>query len=186
MGYEWVIRVDTDSEFPEPIPYNIVSAMVQHDALYGYRLWHVEDAKVARGLAEASKYWVVAEGLNPTFLLSQVNPAAMAGLSTEGWNRRIVYNNFFVTKLSWWVQPHIQGWLGFLEHLHGAHKFRWGDAPVHTLTLGMFMPTERMLEFGFSYGHQGKWTLNQFTGPGIFPRLVCRDENCTREFLSGH
>ena len=24
MGYEWVIRVDTDPEFPEPISYNIV------------------------------------------------------------------------------------------------------------------------------------------------------------------
>ena len=71
----------------------------------------------------------------------------------------------------------VQAWLYFLEHTNGHYKFRWGDAPVHTITLGMFMPKQQVLEFGFAYLHGGArgvvYPAGRYNGPtvnGTMPR----------------
>ena len=149
MGYEWVIRVDPDSNFPSVIPYNVIHAMEEKKTEYGFRAMSHESKRMSRGLAEAAKYWLVSEDQTATFLLEMCKPRSMQGLSSAGWSYDIFYNNFFVTRIGFWMQPHIQGWLRHLERLNGYHKFRWGDAPVHTLTLGMFADKATVMEFGF-------------------------------------
>lgn len=163
LGFEWVIRIDTDSSFPEPIPYNLVHAMEEHKAVYGFRAMSQESSMFSRALAEAAKYWLVSEKLTPTLILQHCNPSTLEGLSSIGWNHTIVFNNFFVTKLSWWMQPSVRAWLIHLERLRGGYKHRWGDAPIHTITLGMFLEVAGMLEFDFHYEHDiggGKHTYS--------------------------
>uniref|UniRef100_A0A383VIV1 Uncharacterized protein n=1 Tax=Tetradesmus obliquus TaxID=3088 RepID=A0A383VIV1_TETOB len=61
------------------------------------------------------------------------------------------------------MQPKVRAWLSHLEQLRGFYKHRWGDAPVHTFTLGMFLPETQMLEFGFKYEHQGMWAKQAYS-----------------------
>lgn len=119
MGYEWVIRVDSDSYFPKPIPYNVIDAMVEKDALYGFRLLTRESTEVCRSLPEAASFWLVSEGIEPTFIYDFCNPQEMNGLSGTGWSKTIIYNNFFATKISFWRQSEVQGWLEHLEMVNG-------------------------------------------------------------------
>lgn len=164
MGYEWVIRLDDDSVFPHPIPYNLVSLMEANGAEYGYRADSYDASEVLQALPEAARYWLKAENIRPSWLLHFCLPQDLSGLSSEGWSGTIFYNNFFITRVDWWMQPHIQAWLAFLLDLGGFYKFRWGDAPVHTITMGMFMSDDLILQFGFEYEHQQlKYSLNQFS-----------------------
>jgi hypothetical protein len=120
----------------------------------------------SRALAEAANFWVTSEKLTPTFILQHCTPPTIEGLSSTGWNHSIVFNNFYITRLSWWMQPHIRAWLVHLERLRGAYKHRWGDAPIQTITLGIFLPEAQMLEFDFHYTH------DIGTGMHVYPHGV--------------
>lgn len=161
MGYKWVIRLDTDSKLQDPVPYNLVNAMQERKAKYGFRTFSAESAGVVIGLPEAAQYWLVSQRPSTIglWILDHCNPHDVRGV--VNWNLKIIYNNFFITDISFWMQPEVQAWLSYLEYLRGAHKFRWGDAPVHTWTAGMFLKKEEMLGFCFAYQHQGTLALNQ-------------------------
>jgi hypothetical protein len=147
--------------------------MQQRKAKYGFRAFAPETADVVIGLPEAVQYWLVSQQPITTglWILDHCNPHDVRGV--VNWDRRIIYNNFFITEISFWMQPKVQAWLSYLEQLRGAHKFRWGDAPVHTWTTGMFLKKEEMLEFCFAYQHQGNWALNQSGGSGFQSYPAC-------------
>lgn len=163
MGYIWVIRVDDDSGFPKLIPYDVVSVMEAKNAMYGFRVMNQDMKPVTKALAEAARYWLVSESITPTFLFDFCDPQSLTGLSSDGWSPHIFYNNFFVTNIQFWMRPDIQAWLKLLECANGFHKFRWGDAPVHTVTLAIFASAQQVLEFGFEYEHQGVYPENYST-----------------------
>jgi hypothetical protein len=109
--------------------------MEQTGAIYGFRAMVGEAAMFATALPEAAKYWLTTEHMQPTFIHKFCNPQSIHGLvgtywddtaKTEraGWNRQIIYNNFFITKLSWWIQPKVRAWLLHLEQLRGFYKHR--------------------------------------------------------------
>lgn len=175
LGYEWVIRIDDDSVFPAPIPYDIVAIMEANGAEYGYRADSTDTSEVTNALPEAANYWLTAENMQPTWLLQYCSPQNISGLTRAGWSGIIFYNNFFVARISWWLQPKIQAWLSFLLSSGGFYKFRWGDAPVHTFTMGMFMSEDSILQFGFEYEHQRfLYGLNQFSQQ-FFGNVVFND-----------
>jgi mannosyltransferase len=122
------------------------------------RVMSVDEPEVTHALAEAARYWITAEDVRPTFLFESCRPPSLAGLSSRGWDRRIVYNNFYVTRLAFWNRTDVRAWHAFVERTHGIFKYRWGDAPVHTLTLGMFAARDAVVEFDFAYSHvRGVW-----------------------------
>lgn len=166
LGYKWVIRLDTDSNLPDPVPYNLVQAMQERNAKYGLRVFQQELSDVVIGLPEAAQYWLASQMRAPQlWMLRHCTPHDVQGI--PNWNRSIIYNNFFISDVEFWMQPQVQGWLTYLEQLGGFQKLRWGDAPVHTWTAGIFLREEEMLEFRFAYQHQGTWALNQSGNSGF-------------------
>jgi hypothetical protein len=121
------------------------------------RVMAVDEPEVTHALAEAARYWITAEDVRPTFLFEFCRPPSIHGLSLRGWDRRIIYNNFFVTRLAFWNRTDVRAWHAFVERTHGIFKYRWGDATLHTMTLGMFAARPAVVEFDFAYVHQGVW-----------------------------
>lgn len=81
------------------------------------------------------------------------------------------------------MQPSVQGWLEYLENLGGYHKFRWGDAPVHTFTAALHLKRAQMLWFDFDYKH-GQRYLAGDCGPVKFdalPKLKLAGGNLAEE-----
>ena len=105
---------------------------------------------------------MAAEALNGTFIFDFYESHTTAGMTTAAYNRQIFYNNFFISRVQFWMQPHVKAWLRFLEATNGYQKFRWGDAAIHTLTLGMFMPRSEVVELGFDYDHGGRLMAGQY------------------------
>ena len=162
MGYEWVLRIDDDSGFPEPVYYNIVQELEAGGFEYGYRNFGGPDAEeVTRGLAEASAFWMVTQSIKPTWLL-QFFCHGDGPINSACWDRNTISTNFFASKVKLFVRPDVVAFRRWLEAQDGFYRFRWGDAPVHTLILGMFEPRNNVAELGFSYKHKEQYEYGMF------------------------
>jgi hypothetical protein len=47
--------------------------------------------------------------------------------------------------------------------MEGHFKWRWGDAPIQTLAMQLFLEKEQLLEFTFPYVHLNTYSANQQT-----------------------
>lgn len=64
--------------------------------------------------------------------------------------------------------PQIQEYLHLLEDSNGHYLFRWGDAPIHTFVVGMFLEPSQVHQFNFAYRHKG-WYDRQRRGSWLLP-----------------
>ena len=70
------------------------------------------------------------------------------------WNMKIYYTNFEISKLSFWRSHEYMNFFDYLDGLGGIYKYRWGDAPIHTLALSIFLPDTKIHCFkDISYKH---------------------------------
>ncbi|PNH09305.1 Glycolipid 2-alpha-mannosyltransferase [Tetrabaena socialis] len=172
LGYEWLLRLDEDSMILSPIRYNLFQFMERGGKEYGFRLQQNEGEGQSRGFPEAVAAHMVAEGFEPTFLSEDCDPPDMSGLNSRGgWSHHVYYNNFFVTKLSFWAQPRVHKFLRYMDRIGGAYPYRrvitlshcrscvilhdrWGDALLQTAAVKTFMPKEAVHHFtDFTYQH---------------------------------
>ncbi|KAF5836581.1 nucleotide-diphospho-sugar transferase [Dunaliella salina] len=128
-GYAWVLRLDEDSKVLSPAKTDLVAWMKQNGKHYGYRLW--------------------------AFLLDSCLPRALPGLNSfGGWDRKVIYTNFFLVDISWWMTEKVQAYLEVIEKSHGHYLYRWGDAAVHTMVVKTFLQRSQTHLFGFAYQHK--------------------------------
>ena len=66
----------------------------------------------------------------------------------------IFYNNFEISHRSVWLDKGMAAWLDHIDRLGGIYYHRWGDAPIHTLGVAMFVPLRQVYRFsGIGYSH---------------------------------
>ena len=51
----------------------------------------------------------------------------------------IFFTNFFVSRLDWWQQANVQHFLHAVESTGSIFTHRWGDAPIQTSALRMYV-----------------------------------------------
>lgn len=69
----------------------------------------------------------------------------------------IFYNNFEISHRSVWSPPSTgyEEFFDYIDHLGGIYLHRWGDAPIHTLGVSMWVPDERTHAFtDIAYKHK--------------------------------
>eukprot|EP00415_Alexandrium_ostenfeldii_P002235 UN2235 len=75
-------------------------------------------------------------------------------LSTESWDRWTYYNNFMMTRISWWRSSIVAEWLDRVDSSGIAYLHRVGDAPIQTFTRMMFMDRKHVHQFqDWAYNH---------------------------------
>ena len=66
----------------------------------------------------------------------------------------IFYNNFEISHRSVWLDPGMAAWLDHVDSVGGIYYHRWGDAPIHTLGVAMFVPLRQVHRFSdIGYSH---------------------------------
>lgn len=65
LGYEWVLRLDEDSEVLSPATTNLVDWMEANGKQYGFRLWDYDDTEVTWSLPEITAWYITAHELEP-------------------------------------------------------------------------------------------------------------------------
>jgi hypothetical protein len=71
----------------------------------------------------------------------------------------IIFTNFGIANVSLFRDhPLIRAWLHTVDRSGGIYRYRWGDAPIHTLTVTQFIPRDQIARLRyFGYMHRDEY-----------------------------
>ena len=139
-SYRYLFRLDEDSYIHSPIQYDIFDFFRQNQYVYGYRLCAYE-MKITRNM------WKQWHFDNPNFVAKRKVEEEMCGF----------YNNMFVADLQFFNSEPVSKFLSFIDRRGVIYRRRLGDLMIHTMTVLMFAPPDRIHRFlDFTYEH-GTW-----------------------------
>ncbi|KIY45679.1 glycosyltransferase family 15 protein, partial [Fistulina hepatica ATCC 64428] len=73
----------------------------------------------------------------------------------ETYNLCHFWSNFEIADMDFWRSPAYQAFFDYLEAKGGFYYERWGDAPVHSIAVALFLPKDKMHFFrDIGYRHE--------------------------------
>ncbi|KAF7913399.1 uncharacterized protein EAE98_011624 [Botrytis deweyae] len=142
-GVEWYWRVEPDVHFFCNINYDIFRFMRDNNLKYGFNMNILDDARSFPSLWSKTRAFATA---NPHLLHPD---ADLDWLLDKGeYNNCQFFSNFEIGSLDFWRGEHHKKYFEYLDKSGGFYYERWGDAPVHTLSVGMFLGKGESWWFG--------------------------------------
>ena len=162
-GYEYVMRMDEDSILWSPIRYNLFDFLASKGVEYAYRLAAWEHGlhgfsgdhffrfpreQVANGVAlNKSAGWLLdscVPGRRKIGEFTLRNCGEPYG----------VYNNFFISKISFWHRPDVERFLAAVIRSHAIYTLRFNDILWQSTAIKLFMEPRQVWMFqDFAYEH---------------------------------
>jgi len=141
-GLEFAWRLDHDSFITREIGYDVFALMREKQMIYGFVKVFRELAKWTTGLWDAANEYI--------------NVAAVKTEFYSKWPRNTMYyNNFEISRLSLWLSDDYQRFINYIDRLGGIYYHRWGDAPIKSIAVAMFVPRHQTHHFkDIGYRHQ--------------------------------
>jgi len=140
-GLEYIWRLDDDSLLPAVINYDLFVFMQLHNLQYGYIKIHVDSYECTTGLWEAVRNYIKQKHLQSSHFDKWTEP-------------KIYYNNFEISALTLWTSKWYQDYINFIDLLGGIYYYRWGDAPIKSIAVALFLPEEAIHLFAdVTYQH---------------------------------
>ena len=141
-GVQFAWRLDDDSRLTRPIMYDVFRYMGHHRLQYGYHRIVLETLTCIEGLYEAAEHHITDNGVSRT-------------VEYTNWPRNeTFYNNFEISNVSFWRSDAYQRYIYDIDRAGGIYYVRWGDAPIKTIAVNLFLRKEEVHHFrGFGYVH---------------------------------
>ena len=169
--YDYVMRLDDDSLIEEPIKEDLFQWMKNKDLNYASNFLHVdcgiccygmkdffeqhfpEKKEMIKELFMEQKVPMRAVQFHPfrTILSITQNPLPELKETETLWMPIMYYNNFFMTKTSFWYQGDVKEILKKIDEDGSIFYFRWGDAPLQSLIVMLLSPPEKVSKANFEY-----------------------------------
>jgi hypothetical protein len=141
-GVDYAWRLDDDAILLDDVMYDVFGFMKERDLVYGYRLIVRDGMDCIYGLWPATKEYIK-------------NNSIVVEFFADWPIKHVFYNNFEVSALSFWRSPAYQNYIEYVDSLGGIFYYRWGDAPIKTLALSMFVPLNKTHAFlNIPYRHK--------------------------------
>lgn len=175
-GYTYVMRFDEDSFLWSPIRYNIFSHMASRGFEYGYRLASLERDGQAQHFHDFVADYAQKQSVAPAWLLHSCAHASITNFTLRNCGDMYnMYNNWFVTKVSFWMRRDVQAFLAHIVKMHVIYTERWGDMLWQSAAVQLFMQRSNVHMFtDFAYEHatvsrvpfpaNPTWKMNRLTG----------------------
>jgi alpha 1,2-mannosyltransferase len=152
FSFYW--RLDAHSYIfaPQPIkdPFEI---MQKKQIQYAFVMVNEENHYYAIGLWSLFHKFINRFCLKPSEGLRETQTGWFGGYSLA-----IVYTNFAIANVSLFRDhPLMRAWLHTVDRNGGIYRYRWGDAPVHTLVVSQFLERDQILRlryFGYMHRHE--------------------------------
>lgn len=164
--YDYYWRLDTDSFLLKKINYDVFDFMQRNSYVYGYITILKESPELVKNLWDATKKYIKENKIKPSFLYKFIRKG--------NWDRRYYYTNFEIGNLNFFRSDEYMKYFNYLDRLGGIYKYRWGDTPIHTLAISMFVPEKQVHRFSdIAYRHQ---SYENFMGFNIYSlrRLILK------------
>ena len=149
---DYALRLDDDSHFLEPINYDIFKLMEDGGYLYGYLKAKPGNPDCIYGLWNLINNYIHTQNITPTFF-------------NKLGNNRHFLNNFEASKISVWKSNAYRNYIDVIDRAKGIFLHRWGDAPIKTWGISLFVPMDKIHYFSdINYFHRGHQVIrNKFT-----------------------
>eukprot|EP00274_Cyanoptyche_gloeocystis_P008350 CAMPEP_0196657882 /NCGR_PEP_ID=MMETSP1086-20130531/26213_1 /TAXON_ID=77921 /ORGANISM="Cyanoptyche gloeocystis , Strain SAG4.97" /LENGTH=371 /DNA_ID=CAMNT_0041991195 /DNA_START=48 /DNA_END=1163 /DNA_ORIENTATION=+ len=137
--FDYLLRLDTDSEFASDVFLDPFVVMAKGHHKYGY-------------LSACNDLKSVSSGIISWGTQQVPPPYAFRGFPGDLEQTPMMYSNFEVLDLRFFTQPSIMRLAEASEA--NTCQYRWGDAPLRALTIGIFAREEDIVHLNyFSYFH---------------------------------
>lgn len=182
--------------------------MQDNNMAYGFNMAILDDARSFPSLWERTKTFIdsneelIDEDADFNWLLHTADDrddvirphtGAKESLSDGEYNNCQFYSNFEIGSLNFFRSKEHMAYFDYLDKAGGFYYERFGDAPVHTLSVSMFLPKSRIWYFrdiGYAHGlceqcppHEQQLML-ETDSSGRYPRKAQEEVEMTGE--DGH
>ncbi|KIW82390.1 hypothetical protein Z517_05417 [Fonsecaea pedrosoi CBS 271.37] len=145
-AYEYYWRVEPDVHFFCDVPYDPFRFMQATGMVYGFNMAILDDARSFASLWSTTRDFITAHPhlVHPDASLDWLLDP-QTGLT---YNNCQFFSNFEIGALSFFRDNEgNRRYFDWLDDKGGFYYSRWGDAPVHTLSVSMFAPPDRVWWF---------------------------------------
>jgi len=136
--YDIAMRIDEDV-WVHHVARNPFLRMIENNGTYGYALWTEEGH---RETVLTMRLW-----MDEYIKSKQITPKQQVDV------RWMYFTNVFITKVDWWLQPHVQRFLYDVDETQYIYHHRWGDAPLQTSALHLYSREEEIVFVELDYSH---------------------------------
>ncbi|KAI0533416.1 glycolipid 2-alpha-mannosyltransferase-domain-containing protein [Xylaria digitata] len=200
--YEFFWRVEPGVDFSCNINYDVFRFMRDNNMAYGFNMAILDDARSFPSLWDRTKTFIknnkeiIHEDADYDWLLQ--NPVEEDGVSDASqqvdeddsshdinhleYNNCQFYSNFEVGSLAFFRSEEHRAYFEHLDKTGGFYYERFGDAPIHTLSVSLFLPKSRVWYFrdiGYAHGlceqcppHQFRLTIDSETQQNLHARAL--------------
>ena len=135
-AFDWYWRLDDDSELLSPLPYDPFKVLHALHRSFGWVIadWEYDHCKAHlwEYVGQYRQRLLDEAGAVPGFDLLQTDDIIY------------FYNNFEIGRTSFWRRGEVRDFLAFIDQSQGTYRWRWGDAPIRTAALSLFMPRDQL------------------------------------------
>jgi len=131
--YDYMMRLEPDVDFYCDIDYDIFKFMRDNEKVYAFNMLPKEIPETIPSLFPLVLHFAKFRQVNSTFLRFFMDPRTMDYNMCHAWT------NFHVVKLSFMQSDEYEDFWDYLDAWGGTHYERWGDAPIVSLAVGLFL-----------------------------------------------
>ena len=147
QGFDYYWRLDSDSELLSPLPYDPFAVLEYTKKSFGWVVNDREDPNCILNLQTA---------VNDYIGMLEKRGESAPGLRLPTDDTFIFYNNIEIGRFDFWRQKQVRDYFAYIDESEGTYRFRWGDAPIRTQALSIFMPKEDIIWLSqVHYRHEG-------------------------------
>ncbi|PQE12633.1 hypothetical protein CJF30_00002517 [Rutstroemia sp. NJR-2017a BBW] len=165
--YEWYWRVEPDVHYFCDINYDIFRFMRDNNLKYGFNMNILDDARSFPSLWSRTLSFMRA---HPQLLHPSANLTWLLDSETHSYNNCQYFSNFEIGSLAFWRGAGPSAYFDWLDRAGGFYYERFGDAPVHTLSVGLFAERRDVWYFADVVGAGGESAAE--TGGYVFEGVV--------------
>ncbi|KAL2062822.1 hypothetical protein VTL71DRAFT_5894 [Oculimacula yallundae] len=200
-NYDWYWRVEPDVHYFCDIDYDVFRFMRDNNLKYGFNMNILDDARSFPSLWSRTRAFAAAHA---NLIHPEADVAWLLDNENGGeYNNCQFFSNFEIGSLNFWRGEANEAYFNWLDKAGGFYYERFGDAPVHTLSVGMFLPKSEVWFFrDIGYQHdinhhcpphrEGKCSCEPTRMDENFYKLVPLEspqkkpaDTCIRQFLGG-
>ena len=150
--YKYYWRVEPHVEFTCDINYDPFKFMEDNNKIYGFTITIHEFLRTIETLWDTTKKFIKN---NPSYLPNDNLMKFISNDKGESYNLCHFWSNFEIADMDFWRSKEYEEYFQFLDKSGGFFYERWGDAPVHSIAVSLFLSKDKLHFFkdiGYQHG----------------------------------
>ncbi|GAA5888928.1 hypothetical protein JCM5296_002741 [Sporobolomyces johnsonii] len=155
-NFDWYWRVEPGIELFCDVDFDPFLFMEANEKVYGFTITLYEYRRTVESLWDTTREFA---RLHPEYIAEDNALGFLVDDKTKGlqdgeWNNCHFWSNFEIGDLRFWRSKAYMDYVEFLDKKGGFFYERWGDAPVHSLAVALFLPKDKVIHLDpIAYRH---------------------------------